>query len=146
WVGSARMVVLYAGCAVMASQVSCLVGDGAISVGASGPICGLLGAAISLVAWRRVVLPEAWRRTLLLPFGAIALLELVVSFVLPTLDKGAHVGGFVAGLALALVIAPPSTPPRRAARAVYQGLATIIALAVAGSFAQAANTTLEKTL
>ena len=71
-------------------------GDNAVSAGASGGICALLGAITWLVLFRREKVRE-----LTLPRLGLALVCLVVgSLAEPNVDVVAHIGGFVGGFAV----------------------------------------------
>jgi rhomboid protease GluP len=71
------------------------------SDGASGAAFALLGAAIVL-GWRRRSSLSAEDRFLLGPvLGAFLVLNLIASVVLPSINAVAHVGGLLAGVALA---------------------------------------------
>ncbi|MEM9457227.1 MAG: rhomboid family intramembrane serine protease [Myxococcota bacterium] len=98
--GAARYGVLLGAAALGGSLASALLSS-AVSVGASGAIWGVLGAAAAL-AWRPgTIIPELvvapLRRNALINLG----LGLAISLV-PQVDLWAHLGGGVAGAALVL--------------------------------------------
>ena len=98
-----------------------LTGPGVISVGASGAVFGLLGA--TLVVLRRLNRDVS---------GVVVLLviNVVLGFVVPTIDWRAHLGGFVAGglVTLAMVAAPRRLATAAAWGAVAAALALMAAL------------------
>ncbi len=100
--------------------------SGAISVGASGGIFGLLGASVVFAFRWRKLLPVRVTRvmgTALLPW---VLLNLALGVFVPRIDMAAHLGGLVAGALLALAIVPDTmreargmaAPPPRALAAL----------------------------
>lgn len=98
--GAARYGVLLGGAALGGSLASALLSS-SVSVGASGAIWGVLGAAAAL-AWRPgTIIPELvvapLRRNALINLG----LGLAISLV-PQVDLWAHLGGGVVGAAVVL--------------------------------------------
>ena len=131
--GRGRFVVLYlvAGLASLATQIVASPASGLTMVGASGAISGVLGAYL-------VFFPRAEIITLV-PIGFLPLLfsvpaklfliywiglQVVSGLIAPGavgVAWWAHVGGFVAGFALARPLAPPSPPYRRRRRDIEVG-------------------------
>jgi rhomboid protease GluP len=103
-VGSARMAPMYLLAGVFGYLLSVLygwyVGTGGMSVGASGAISGVIAAAL-VVGWRtggwRGPLTQAMARWL----GFVVLFGLVSNLGGGNIDNAAHVGGAVAGAAIA---------------------------------------------
>ncbi|MEX2324328.1 MAG: rhomboid family intramembrane serine protease [Nitriliruptoraceae bacterium] len=62
-----------------------------VTVGASGAVFALMGAAMSAMRSRGI---NPWRTDI----GTLVLLNLVLTFLIPGISVGGHVGGFVAGL------------------------------------------------
>ncbi|HUD71932.1 MAG TPA: rhomboid family intramembrane serine protease, partial [Dongiaceae bacterium] len=105
---------------------------GALSIGASGALYGLLGFAFVFSRFRASLHARALSNQLLqwLLYG-------VAMFFIPGIDSIAHVGGAAAGAALALVVDP--TEPRTRAGEAWLWFLTIAAFAVTfGSFAMMA--------
>ena len=97
--GAGRYGVLLGGAALGGGLASAILSPHGMSVGASGAIWGVLGAAAAL-AWRPGgVIPEVFvkslRRTAMINLG----LGLAISLV-PQVDLWAHLGGGVAGAVL----------------------------------------------
>ncbi len=83
------------------------------TVGASGAIFGLFGAALVLV--RRLGLDPQW-------VIGIIVLNFVLTFSIPNISRLGHIGGFVTGMLAALAIGgPPVRSGRRSARPVRVG-------------------------
>lgn len=117
--GHLRFTVLYVVAALGGSIASYAVSDPDVtSVGASGAIFGLMGAAI--VAGRRL----RWDVTQVLVLLAI---NVVIGFFSPGVDWRAHFGGLVVGALVAAVFV--WTPaPFRSARALWQTLGVLAIL------------------
>ncbi len=89
------------------------------TVGASGAIFGLFGAAIVLV--RKLGLDPQW-------LIGIVVLNFVLTFSIPGISKLGHIGGFVAGILAALAIG--GLPKARARMGVRMQAGGLSALAV----------------
>jgi rhomboid protease GluP len=104
-IGPWRFTLIYLLAALAGALGSFALGRAMISVGASGAVFGLLGA-MAMIQWRfGLSLPTGFRlpvRSWVLNLSLNALLPLIV----PIIDVGAHVGGFVAGGLLALLLVP----------------------------------------
>jgi membrane associated rhomboid family serine protease len=145
--GPARFFVVYLAGALGGGAASTLLGPGALSVGASGAIMGLLGALIVVLMLRRGRWPEAWRRTLLWNLVFLGALQIYVGFQVAMIDNAAHVGGMVAGAAATGLFAPEGLfGEGRFGRALTRLCvgAGLAALLVTG--ARAATTSLDTTL
>ena len=130
--GRVQFLFLFVMSGLAGSAVSLLLSPGP-SVGASGAIFGLQGAAIVLVRRHRERLIMRARR-----IGVVllvwALYTLGLGAFTPFVDNGAHVGGFLGGLLVArglhpVVLDPP--PDDVQARIRRQGIMTGLILVVA---------------
>ena len=113
--GRGQFVVLFVAAGIGGSLVSMLTSPGP-SVGASGAIFGLQGAAIVLFRRHRERLLVRDRRigVVLIVWGLYTIAQGILT---PYVDNGAHVGGFIAGALLArqlhpVVLEPPSDTVR----------------------------------
>jgi rhomboid protease GluP len=129
--GRTQFLFLFVMSGIAGSILSMLMNPGP-SVGASGAIFGLQGAAIVLFRRHRDRLIMRARR-----IGVVllvwALYTLAQGAFAPFVDNGAHIGGFVAGALLArglhpVVLEPPSDEVR--ARIRRQGWLTAAVLAI----------------
>lgn len=102
--GNARFLVIYLFSAVAATLVS-FVSTPAISAGASGAIFGTLGALGVYFLVHRRAFGRAGRGRLV-NIVVVALLNIVYGSVTPGIDNAAHMGGLVAGAALAVFLCP----------------------------------------
>jgi membrane associated rhomboid family serine protease len=88
-IGRWRFLALYLVSGLAGSAGAVLVDPHAITVGASGAIFGILGAALIL----------EWQRSYVLGGQALGLLvvNLVLTFAIPNISVGGHVGGLAGG-------------------------------------------------
>jgi membrane associated rhomboid family serine protease len=121
--GRLRFFTLYMACLVAGSFGVLLVQPTAVTVGASGAIFGLMGAAL---AAQRL----APHRVALANIGALIVVNLLFTFTVPNVSVGAHVGGLVAGLLVgALVIwLDTKAPSALLGSAVCLGVTVVLAL------------------
>ena len=105
--GRVRFFAIYSLAGLGGAVASLLLGEhSGVSVGASGAVFGILGAALVELGLRRRIYPELWRRAL---FGNLLLLlaaNLIAGFYFPAIDQSAHLGGLVVGVLLTLVLSP----------------------------------------
>ena len=122
--GPWRYVGLFAVCLLGGSAGSVLLDPiNGISGGASGAVFGLAAAAVVAMRQRGVsFMNTTW--------GPLLLINLVITFVVPGISKGGHLGGLVFGGAAGAIL----LHPRRRGRSLTQDLFILggmIALAVA---------------
>jgi len=126
--GRAQLLVLYVLSGLAGSLLSVVMSPGP-SVGASGAIFGLQGAAIVLFRMHRDRLLVRDRRVGLVLI-IWALYTIVGGFMDPLIDNGAHIGGALGGALIARYLHPvvlSPLPPERAA-AIRRWLIFVIAL------------------
>ncbi len=115
------------------SVIRSLLGAGpfTITVGASGAVFGLMGAVLVLLRRRGI---DPWSTTDGSFVGALVLLNLVLTFAIPNISVGGHVGGLLGGAAAALLVRAgrPDHPARTGQRGDAlrtTGLALLLLLA-----------------
>jgi rhomboid protease GluP len=128
--GSRRFLILYLFSGLAGAAASVMFTDGP-SVGASGAIFGMLGALVVFGLKFRTSLPPRVARALgvgLLPWVAI---NLVIGLIpgLP-IDNAAHIGGLIAGTALAVTFGSALAGKARGLRDVALELAFALCLLV----------------
>src|SRR5215218_10518827 len=129
-IGKLRFGLIYFVSLLAGSFGALLLEPDAPTVGASGAIFGLMGAAVIVLRNRGLGVMESG-------LGIWILLNLVVTFTVPNISIGGHVGGLVGGAVAALVLFELNHRirlPEAAAAVLCGGLG---ALAVAGSIAVA---------
>ncbi len=96
-----------------------------ITVGASGAVFGLMGAFLVLLRRRGV---DPWATAEGSTVGALVLLNLVLTFAVPTISVGGHVGGLLGGAAAALLVrAERPGGPRDTVRTVLLATTLLVA-------------------
>lgn len=122
--GRIRYLLLYLASLLGGSLGVVLIGGVGITAGASGAVFGLLGAA-TIGLWRRGINPFTTG------IGATLILNLFITFAIPGISIGGHLGGAVAGSICGLVMLAPSyrSFPRWASYAtpVAVGVVSVIA-------------------
>jgi membrane associated rhomboid family serine protease len=131
-IGHVRFLAIYFVALFAGSLGVLVVTPHGASLGASGAIFGLLGAAYFEMR-RRGIDPV---RSGIVP---TILLNLVISFTIPNISIGAHIGGLIGG-ALA-ILAFHAADRRRAPALAYAACAVIAVASIAGSIALASSIT-----
>jgi membrane associated rhomboid family serine protease len=90
--GHARFLALYLASLLAGSFGALLVSPDARTVGASGAVFGLMGAAFVMQRARGIDPMQSG-------IGPVILFNLVLSFVIPNISIGGHIGGLVGGAA-----------------------------------------------
>jgi membrane associated rhomboid family serine protease len=123
YLGHSRYALLYVVSGLAGSAGALILSPNGLTVGASGAIWGLMGAALVLEARRIYV------------FGGQAMglvvLNLVLTFLIPGVSLGSHLGGFVGGAASIIVFTALRRTPALATLAVAGVGALSIAVALA---------------
>lgn len=88
-IGSARFAAVYL-TSLLAGSAGVLIATGGASLGASGAIFGLMGAAVVEARGRGSSAVES-------QIVLLIVLNLVLSFTLPNISVGAHIGGLIGG-------------------------------------------------
>jgi membrane associated rhomboid family serine protease len=101
--GTVRTVAIFALAGVAGAAASFAINPGP-SLGASGAIFGLLGAALVELALHRDRHVQPWPTWMTL--GALAIAQLGYGFFVPQIDQYAHGGGLVAGAIAGFVLSP----------------------------------------
>jgi membrane associated rhomboid family serine protease len=95
-IGSVRFAAIYF-TALLAGSFGVVLATAAPSLGASGAVFGLMGAAVVELRARRISVMESG-------IGGLIVLNLILSFSLANISVGAHVGGLIGGALAALAI------------------------------------------
>jgi len=99
--GRVQFLLLYMASLLGGSLGVIAIGGLGITAGASGAVFGLLAAA-TIGLWRRGVNPFTTG------IGATLILNLFITFAIPGISIGGHVGGIIAGSICGLVMLAPS--------------------------------------
>jgi membrane associated rhomboid family serine protease len=123
--GRVRFALLYAAALLAGSAGVLLLDPNALTAGASGAVFGLMGAAVVGLRHRGV---DPMRSGL----GPLLLVNLVLTFAVPGISVGGHLGGLVVGAALgADLFATDATPAGRVQGAAVAAVSVVV-LAGAG--------------
>ena len=124
--GPSRMVIIYSVSSVIGFLLSSTMGlyglgGGRLTVGASAPILGLIGALVHYGrrSGSRAITSQAW---------TYAISTLVFGFIMPSIDNFAHLGGFAGGYAAARLL-----DPLKPERGDHQATALILLVLTAAS-------------
>jgi membrane associated rhomboid family serine protease len=132
--GELRFGLIYATALLTGSLGALLVSPHSLTVGASGAVFGLMGAAAVEMRARQISVMQSG-------VGTLILINLVISFTLPNISWGGHVGGLVGGALAALAL---QMGERLRARTLALASCVVIGLAAfAGSVAAAKSSEVE---
>ena len=123
--GRARYAIVYFGSLLGGALGALLLNPFSFTVGASGAIFGLMGAAAALHVRRGISL---WATGI----GGLLAINLFITFFVPGISIGGHLGGLAVGFATGFVIAAAPAGSPRAAWALAGGLALAVVLFGAG--------------
>ncbi len=121
-IGSVRFAVIYF-TALFAGAFGVVFSTNGASLGASGAIFGLMGAAVVELRARGISVQQSG-------IGALIVINLVFSFVVPNIAIGDHIGGLIGGFVAGYAI---RTADERRVPAL--GIIACVLLAVAAVFA-----------
>lgn len=127
--GATKYIVLYLVTGVFGYVVSLWWRPMGVSIGASGAIMGLIGILIG-ASFHHGAMGKDLRRQLWRWVIYIFIFGLLPIF---SIDNAAHFGGFISGLALGYLV-PEGDPATRAGESLWNALAAISVLIIAGSF------------
>lgn len=132
--GRMKFGLLYAVSLLAGALGALLVSPHVITVGASGAVFGLMGAAAVEMRARQIPLMQSG-------VGMLILINLVISFTLPGISWGGHVGGLIGGGLAALAL---QVGERRRAQTLAIAACAAIGLGcAAGSVAAASSSEVE---
>ncbi len=132
--GRLRFGVIYAVSLLAGSLGALLVSPHSITVGASGAVFGIMGAAAVEMRARQIPLMQSG-------VGGLILINLVISFTLPGISWGGHVGGLIAGALCAFLL--QASTRYRAQSAALAACIVLGAACFAGSIVVAKSSEVE---
>jgi membrane associated rhomboid family serine protease len=129
--GSVKFAAIYF-TSLLAGSFGALFATGAPSLGASGAIFGLMGAAVIELRSRRMSVMESG-------IGGLIIINLIFSFTFSNISVGAHIGGLIGGTLAGLAIRTADDNRRSwlgfAACVALSAVSVFAAIAVSGSTA-----------
>lgn len=127
--GRVRFAVLYFTSLLTGSFGALLLAPDSVTVGASGAVFGLMGGAVVALRSRGINPMESG-------LGMVILLNLGITFIIPGISIGGHLGGLAGGLIAGYLLFEVGER-RRGEWLALGGCLALAALAVAGSLAVA---------
>ena len=107
--GHLEYAVIYLLCALGGNVLTILAAPDQPAVGASGAIFGLFGLAFVLSRRRHLLLgPRA--RAMLSQVGTLLVINLVITFSIPSISWTGHLGGLAVGVLIGAALAPAQVP------------------------------------
>jgi membrane associated rhomboid family serine protease len=132
--GSFRLGLIYLVSLLCGSFGALLVSPHVLTVGASGAIFGLMGAAAVEMRARQIPLMQSG-------VGGLIVLNLIISFAIPGISYGGHIGGLIGGALAMLVLRVGDA--RKLPLLGSVACAVLAAAAFAGSVASAHSSEVE---
>ncbi len=102
--GRWRLLVVFLVAGALGNLASAFVAHYDVAIGASGGIFGVIGAFAVAVWQLRSPMYHTLRRRLLVVLALMVVTDFTIGGLEPQVDNLAHVGGFVAGILIALVL------------------------------------------
>ncbi len=133
--GSFRVGLLYFVSLLCGSFGALLISPHELTVGASGAIFGLMGAAAVEMRARQIPLLQSG-------VGGLIVINLIISFTIPGISYGGHIGGLIGG-ALAALLLRAGDVRRMPALVTTAACVVLAAAAFAGSVAMAHSSEVE---
>lgn len=126
--GHKFFLLIYLGAGLLGSAASLhFSAQKAVSVGASGAVFGVAGALLVAVLQHRKELPKMFGKQAVSGMSVFILYSLVQGLGTPGIDNAAHVGGLIAGVALAVIL------PRRFNQAQFDRTAAVRGMLALGT-------------
>lgn len=97
YVGSRRMIIVYGVSLLWGAAGALLFDPGALTIGASGAIFGLMGALVVMFRQRGVAVMQSG-------LGVLIVLNLVFTLTVPGVSIGGHIGGLIGGVLAGFVL------------------------------------------
>ncbi len=135
--GRVKFAMIYAVALFTGSLGALIVSPHAITVGASGAVFGVMAAFAVELRSRQIPVMQGWFGGV----GGLILINLVISFTLPGISWGGHVGGLIGGGLAAVIIQLGDR--RRVPSLALAACVAIAALAAVGAVAVAKSSELE---
>jgi membrane associated rhomboid family serine protease len=129
--GRAKFALIYAVSLLSGSLGALIVTPHVLTVGASGAVFGLMGAAAVEMRSRQIPVMQSG-------VGGLILINLVISFTLPGISWGGHVGGLIGGALAALALLAGN---RYRAQALALTACAVLAVASFGASLAVAHST-----
>ena len=105
--GNLAFAVIYLASGVAGAIASFASFPARVGVGASGAICGVLGALVAFLIVHRRSIPKSILRSFRGSLLTVVLCMALMGYFIPNIDHAAHLGGFVAGMVSGMLLSRP---------------------------------------
>jgi len=130
--GAARFVILYVLTGVAGVSASYFYHPQSESAGASGAIFGLFGVLLVFGVRYRNSIPPFFKRAVGTGVLPVIVINLIIGFTIPAIDNSAHIGGLLAGAALAALI--PFQKPGAETQGIFRTVQMVLLAVIVVSF------------
>jgi len=130
--GPARFVILYVLTGIAGVYGSYFYHPDNISAGASGAIFGLFGVLLTFGIRYRNSIPPFFKRAVGTGVLPVIIINLIIGFSIPAIDNSAHIGGLLAGAALAALV--PFQKPGEETPGGFRTIQMLLLATIAVSF------------
>jgi len=130
--GPARFVILYLLTGIAGVCASYFYHPETISAGASGAIFGLFGVLLVFGVRYRNSIPPFFKRAVGTGVLPVIIINLIIGFTIRIVDNSAHIGGLLAGAALAALV--PYQKPGAETPGIFRAIQMVLLSAVVVSF------------
>ena len=105
--GNLAFAVIFLASGVGGAIASFAASSFRVGVGASGAICGVLGALVAFLIVHRRTLPKSILKFFRVSLLNVVILMAILGYFVPNIDQQAHVGGFFTGLLTGILLSRP---------------------------------------
>jgi len=130
--GAARFVILYVLTGVAGVYANYFYHPQSESAGASGAIFGLFGVLLVFGVRYRNSIPPFFKRAVGTGVLPVIVINLIIGFTIPAIDNSAHIGGLLAGAALAALI--PFQKPGAETQGIFRTVQMVLLAVIVVSF------------
>ena len=127
--GNAAFAVIYLAAGVGGACASVAASPVRVSVGASGAICGVLGALLAFLLVHRRAIPTPVLKQLRASALGYVVFIAILGAVVPNLDQEAHLGGLATGFVAGLLLTRPWPVVKRKWVAVRRAVVSVLVAA-----------------
>lgn len=138
--GNAAFAVIYLAAGIGGAIASVAASPVRVSVGASGAICGVLGALLAFLLVHRRAIPALVLKPLRANALGYVVFIAILGAVVPNIDQEAHLGGLATGFVVGFLLSRPWPVVKRKWVAVRRAtVSVLVAAALAGAAAAVAG-------
>ncbi len=105
--GNLAFAIIYLASGVGGAIASLAASPFRVGVGASGAICGILGALVAFLIVHRRAIPKSILKSFRISLISVVILMAILGSVVPNIDHQAHLGGLATGFLSGLLLTRP---------------------------------------